>query len=306
MEIYQLRYFAAVAEMGNFTKAALRCNISQPSLSQQIINLEAELKQQLFHRLGRKISLTPAGQMLLERSRKILMEVDNAVKELGDEQKAQQRVAVGAIPTLAPYLMPKIIARCRMNYPNLEVSTYEDFLPYLVEAVVDGEIDLAFATLPVRDRRVSVETLFKEPLLLALSPEHHLAERKTITARDLVDEKFIMLGTSSSVSAQIRSFCGDNNFEPNVLHRCSQIKTLKLLVGLGLGIAILPAGTFSPEDEQTLIYRELSGRGVPVREVALIRHPGRYLNRGTEMFIATVRDTLARAPIPILPQVSES
>ncbi len=301
MEIYQLRYFATVAEMGSFTKAALKCNISQPSLSQQIINLETELNQKLFHRLGRKISLTPAGQMLLERSRRILMEVDNALKELGDDKTAKHRVTVGAIPTLAPYLMPKIIARCRMNYPNLLVSTYEDFIPYLVESVAEGEIDLALASLPVIDRRVIVEPLFKEPLLLVLSYEHRLADQKIITANDLIEESFIMLGTSSSVAAQIRSFCGDNHFEPHVVHGCSQIKTLKMLVGLNLGIAIMPAGTMSPEDELTLLYRELSGPGAPTREVALIRHPRRFVSRGTEQFMATVRDTLARAPIPMLP-----
>ncbi|MFI5336450.1 MAG: LysR family transcriptional regulator, partial [Opitutales bacterium] len=108
MEFYQLRYFAAVAETGNFTKAAARCNISQPSLSQQIINLEEELGKKLFHRLGRKISLTPAGQVLLERSRRILVEMDNTVKELSEDPNVGQRVAVGAIPTLAPYLLPKV------------------------------------------------------------------------------------------------------------------------------------------------------------------------------------------------------
>ncbi|MFI5337278.1 MAG: LysR family transcriptional regulator substrate-binding protein, partial [Opitutales bacterium] len=196
---------------------------------------------------------------------------------------------------------PKVIARCRMNYPKLEVSTYEDFYPLLVEAVAQGEIDLALTSLPIRDRRVSVETLFKEPLHLVLGHGHRLADQKDITVMDLQDEKFIMLGTASSVTAQIRQFCGDHNFEPRIEHRCSQIKTLKTLVGLSLGVAILPAGTFSPEDEQTLIYRALSGRSTPTREIALIRHPRRYASRGTEQFIATLRDALARAPIPLAP-----
>ena len=301
MEIYQLRYFAAVAEMGNFTKASKICNISQPSLSQQIINLESELNQKLFHRLGRKISLTPAGELLLERSRGILMEVDNTLKELSDDPKVGRRVTVGAIPTLAPYLLPKVIARCRMNFPQLEVSIYEDFQPALMESVAQGEIDIALTSLPIKDKRVTVESLFREPLLLAMGLGHPLADKAERTGEDLKEDGFIMLGTSSTVSAQIRRFCGDYNFEPRIVHRCSQTMTVKLLVGLGTGVAILPAGTYAPEDEQTLLYRALSGRSIPMREIGLVRHTRRYVSKGAEQFITTLREALARAPIPLTP-----
>jgi LysR family transcriptional regulator, hydrogen peroxide-inducible genes activator len=304
MEFHQLRYFIAVAETGNFTKASIRCNVSQPSLSQQIINLEEELGQKLFHRLGRKTTLTSAGEALLERARRVVTEMDNARKELSDDPEAGLRVSVGAIPTLAPYLLPKVIARCRMSHPKMEISTYEDFWPYLLESVVQGEIDLALAALPVLDKRVIAEPLFTEPLLLAVGLQHPLARKERITPHDIQNESFIMLGTSSSVAAQIRRFCGDNNIEPRVTHRCAQLKTVKLLVGLGLGISILPAGTFSPEDEQTLVYKTLAGRTSPTREIALIRHRHRYVSRGMSHFITSLRDALARAPIPILPPSS--
>ena len=108
MEIFQLRYFLAVAETGNFTKAGARCFVSQPSLSQQVLNLEEELGQKLFHRLGRKIALTPTGEMLVERARRILVEVDNTQSELKDDPTAAHKVMVGAIPTIGPYLLPKV------------------------------------------------------------------------------------------------------------------------------------------------------------------------------------------------------
>ncbi len=300
MEIYQLRYFLAVAETGNFTKAATRCFVSQPSLSQQIINLEVELGQKLFHRLGRTIAPTQAGQLLVEKTRRILVEVDNTLSELKDDPAAKHRVTIGAIPTIAPYLMPKVIARCRMSHPQLEVVTHEDFFPYLVDSVVQGELDLALVSLPIRDQRVVVEILFKEPLQLVVGFTHPLCQKEKITARDLRDETFIMLGTSSSVTAQIQRFCGDHNFEPKVGHKCSQVPTVKTLVALGLGVAILPASTHASGDEQMLVYKEISGVA-PTREIGLVSHPRRYQSRGSAQFIATLRATLARDPIPLRP-----
>jgi LysR family hydrogen peroxide-inducible transcriptional activator len=105
MDIYQLRYFVAVAESGNFTKAATRANISQPSLSQQILNLEAELNQPLFHRLGRRVTLTDAGHLLLARARRIIAETDDTIRELREDPGFGHRVSVGAIPTVAHFFL---------------------------------------------------------------------------------------------------------------------------------------------------------------------------------------------------------
>src|SRR5271154_6578149 len=120
MELSQLRYVAAVADAGNFTRAAVRLDIAQPSLSQQIIKLERELGHKLFHRLGRKAVLTEEGAVFVERARRILFEVEYATKELGDHPSLERRITVGAISTVAPYLLPAMIKRCRKRYPNLQ------------------------------------------------------------------------------------------------------------------------------------------------------------------------------------------
>src|SRR5579871_5670041 len=111
MEIVQLRYVLGVADAGNFTRAAERLDISQPSLSQQIINLEKELGHKLFHRLGRKAVPTEAGAAFLIRAKRILFEIEDAAKELSDSPSLGRRITVGAIPTLAPYLLPPLIER---------------------------------------------------------------------------------------------------------------------------------------------------------------------------------------------------
>ena len=289
MELHQLRYMVAVAETGNFTRASERSNISQPSLSQQILNLEKEVGHKLFHRLGRKAVLTEAGTTFLERARRILFEVENATKELKDSPSLDRRITVGAVPTVAPYLLAPLIAACRKTHPNLVVHLREDFRSDLARAVLEGELDLAVVTLPIKDPRLSIEPLLTEPLLLVVSRDHPLAWRSQVTASDLAEETFVTMGDSSTLAAQIRSFCGDHNFVPKIGYRCAQVATLKLFVAMGAGISILPQVAQLPEDWNSLNYLRLSG-SAPTREIAVIRHLQRYQSRGAEQFLTLLRE----------------
>jgi LysR family transcriptional regulator, hydrogen peroxide-inducible genes activator len=289
MELQQLRYFVTVAETGNFTRASERCHVSQPSLSQQIINLEKELQHKLFHRLGRKAILSEAGTVFLERARRILFEVDDSTRELQDSPALERKITVGAITTLAPYLMPQLIALCRTRLPHLQVNLREDFRPDLTKAVLDGELDLAIVSLPVKDPRISVETLFSETLMLVVGKPHPLASKPEVTIDDLVNQNFILLGTGSSLASQIQRFCGDHNFEPKIGYRCAQVATVKALTALGVGISILPQVALAAEDRSKLIVKSLSGR-TATREIGIIRHMQRYQSLGAEQFIALVRE----------------
>ena len=289
MELHQLRYLVAVAETGNFTRAAERSHITQPSLSQQILNLEKEVGHKLFHRLGRKAVLTEAGTTFLERARRILFEVENAAKELQDHPSLDRRITVGAVPTVAPYLVAPLIERCRETHPNLLVHMREDFRSDLSRAIVEGELDLAVVTLPVKDHRLSIEPLMTEPLLLVVGKGHPLTGRSEITANDLADETFVTMGDSSTLAAQIRSFCGDHNFAPKIGYRCAQVSTLKMFVAMGAGISILPQVAQLPSDRETLTYLRLTG-SAPTRELAVIRHLQRYQSRGAEQFLTLLRE----------------
>jgi DNA-binding transcriptional LysR family regulator len=292
MELHQLRYFLAVADAGNFTRAAARSNLSQPSLSQQIINLERELGHKLFHRLGRKVVLTEAGKVFMDRARSIVLDVEDASKALRDSPTLERRIKVGTVQTLAPYLLPPLLERCRESHPNLLVNTHEDFRPDLVNGVVDGDLDLAIVPQPVKDPRISVEPLFTEPLLLVVGKNHPLAGKTIITAADLAEENFVLLAHSSSLAMEIERFCGDHDFVPRLGHRCSQVATVKALVALASGISILPRIAFKPDDKKTLVYRELGGRA-PTREVVVIRHLQRYQTMGAEQFLKILRTFVA-------------
>jgi LysR family hydrogen peroxide-inducible transcriptional activator len=288
MELGQLRSMVAVVDTGNFTRAAERLGITQPSLSQQIINLEKELGHKLFHRLGRRAVVTEAGAVFIERARRILFETESAAKELSDHPSLERRITIGSIPTVAPYLIPGLITRCRALHPNLQIDVREDFSPYLMRAVVEGELDLAIAALPLKDPRISIEPLLVEPLLLVVGKGHPLATQAKVNVADLAKERFVMLGSSSSLAAQVKAFCGDHHFEPRIGFRCAQVATVKAIVGIGAGVSILPRVAQSAEDERTLKYVPLQG-AAPTRELAVFRHVQRYQSRGAEQFLAVLR-----------------
>lgn len=288
MELHQVRYFVAVAETENFTKAATRMHVAQPSLSQQIMKLEQEVGHKLFHRLGRKAVLTEAGAAFLERARRILFEVENATKELSDHPSLGRRITVGAVQTVMPYLISPLIAELRDSHPNLLINAQEDFRGNLLRGVVEGDLDLAIVPLPVKDHRISVEPLLIEPLLLVVGKSHPIASRSEISINDLAEENFVSLGDSSALASQIRSFFGDQKFEPRFGFRCAQVATLKQFVSSGLGISLLPQLARLPDDRDTLTYLRLTG-SEPTRELVIIRHLQRYQSRGAEQFLSLLR-----------------
>jgi LysR family hydrogen peroxide-inducible transcriptional activator len=301
MELYQLRYFLAVAETGNFTKAAGRSFISQPSLSQQILNLEEEFGQKLFHRLGRKAVLTEAGKTLLEGARRIFSDVDQTLQDLKENTGLGPKVTVGAIPTVAPFFFPAIMAHCRSSEILMDIHTQEDFRRPLAEAVLDGSLDWALISLPFNEPRLHIEKLYSEPLWVAMSATHPLAKAERLTFESLRDENFILLGEASTLTLQIQRFCGDHDFEPHISHRCGQLATAKSLTAMGLGITVLPKSARSATDPEGLVFRKFTGPELPSRDIALVRHRRRHLGAGALLFAE-----VARAVVGPLPAVSSA
>jgi len=296
MELYQLRYFLAVAETGNFTKAAQRSFISQPSLSQQILNLEEEFGQQLFHRLGRKAVLTEAGKTLMEGARRILSDVDQTLQDLKEGTDQGPKVIVGAIPTVAPFFFPAVLAYCRASEIQLNIQTQEDFRRPLAEAVLDGHLDWALISLPFNEPRLHIEKLYSEPLWVAMSANHRLAQTEKLTFESLRDENFILLGEASTLTLQIQRFCGDHDFEPHISHRCGQLSTAKSLTAMGLGVTVLPKSARSATDPEGLIFRKFSDPVQPSRDIALVRHRRRHLGKGALLFAEVARAVVGPAP----------
>jgi LysR family transcriptional regulator, hydrogen peroxide-inducible genes activator len=289
MELHQLRYFVAVAQTGNFSRAAEQCFVSQPSLSQQVRKLETGLGQNLFNRLGRRAVLTDAGRLLLERALAILSAVDDTKHRLKDFDHLQGgRLVVGAIPTIAPYVLPGALRGFLKRHPHVEVTVHEDLTQHVVQATAAGELDLALVALPITDERLTVEPLFSEPLLLALPPRHRLTRQRKITMEDVRPERFILLNEMHCLGGQVLSFCRDQACQ-RIACWSSQLATVQTLIAMGQGVSLLPAMAQQAEGSLRLTYRKLSDE-CPVRTVAAIWHRQRYHSLAAERFLVGLRE----------------
>ena len=150
MELHQLRYFVTVAELESFTRAAEKCLVAQPSLSQQIIKLERELRQSLFQRLGRTVRLTDAGRTLYTQAIAVLAGVDDIrQRATAAGEPGQGTVNVGAIPTIAPYLLPPLLKSFAKLYPLANIAMQENFTEFTIRGCLQGELDVGIIASPV-------------------------------------------------------------------------------------------------------------------------------------------------------------
>src|SRR5437773_4953197 len=186
MEIHQLRYFVAVADEGSFSRAAAKVRVAQPSLSQQIRKLEAEIGQPLFDRLPRSVVLTEAGRCLLEYARQILASIGDA-RRCVDELKGEVAgdVAVGAIPTVAPYVLPELVVTFQNHYPDVTLPIVDDVTEGIARRIELGELDVALASTCQKSPTLRVEHLGSEPLLALLPEGHPLAKESAVRFDDL-------------------------------------------------------------------------------------------------------------------------
>jgi LysR family transcriptional regulator, hydrogen peroxide-inducible genes activator len=288
MELHQLRYFVAVAQLENFTRAAQKCFVAQPSLSQQIIKLEREFGGPLFDRTGRKVRLTDRGRTLFDRAIEILAAVDGAKRAMTEEGDSG-KIAVGVIPTVAPYLLPPLLKRFLQDSPKTEVTVQENLTEYTIQACLEGEVDVGVLALPVADEQLAVESLLTEELLLAMAIGHPLAARRHVTMQDVSLERFILLSETHCLGQQVLSFCKEQSCQPAISCRSAQLLTVQELVALGHGVSLIPQMAVRADRSQHTKYRSLTGEK-PQRTIAMIWRKNRYHSPAVERFIATLRD----------------
>lgn len=241
MEIHQLRYFCAVAESGSFTRAAEREQVAQPSLSQQIIKLEEELGVRLFDRLGRTVKLTDLGQIFLPRARAILNELRAAKEEVTDKQcSAAGPVAVGVIPTIAPYFLPSRISTFCRKYPQASITVFEDVTARLLDRLRGGVIDLAILALPMRGHDLECFPLRTERVFAILPKTHRLARKPSVALKDLRDDPFLLLRDDHCFRETAMDACKRARLHPRVVFESGQFSSILAMVGAGLGISIVP------------------------------------------------------------------
>ncbi|MCK5390942.1 MAG: LysR family transcriptional regulator [Deltaproteobacteria bacterium] len=290
MELHQLRYFVAVAETGGFSKAAKRCYVAQPSLSQQIIKLEHELGQELFERLSRKIILTDAGNALLPRAKLILKEAGDIKSAiLDDVDSGAGTLSVGFIPTIAPYLLPGSLDKYGKRFPISRIKIIENLTERLIKDIINLDIDIAIMSLPIDDPLIQTKTLFDDPLVLALSPGHPLLKTKNIKIDDLKSIPFIALDEEHCLGEQVKSFCYEKQINPEIICRTWNLSTIQHCVSFGNGISLVPKMLVMTDASKSCEYRGIKGQS-PMRTVVAAWHKDRKLSKLALEFISIVKE----------------
>ncbi|HAX68129.1 MAG TPA: hypothetical protein DCY14_00850 [Anaerolineae bacterium] len=289
MEIHQLTYFVAVAETGSFSRAAERCNIAQPSLSQQIQKLEQELGEPLFDRLPRKVVLTDAGRTLLPRAVSILSDLQDIKHTLNQNADAGHGLLnVGFIPTIAPFVLPRVIQRFSQEFPNARLTVQEDLTETIVRNLLDGKLDVGITSMPIHHRLIRTQELLTEPLLVASAKENDFITRTSIHVKELDDFPFIALSEMHCLGEQVQSFCHRQNLELKIVCDTSQLTTVKNCVEIGLGVSLVPRALALSDKSQQVNYRPLNG-AVPQRKIAAATHAERTLSFLAKKFIEIVK-----------------
>lgn len=255
MDIRQLKYFIAVAEELNFTRAAERVGIAQPPLSQQIIGLEHELRAELFHRSKRKVELTEAGHVLLPHAQRIL----NATREAAEAVQSAMAGKRGSIRLGALYssmfvFLPAVMRRFHKDYPSVMVQVEEMTITQQLAALNEGTIDIGLIRGDTEIEGLSSQILFEEEFILAVPTGHPLAKHGTIRLAQLADYPFLDMSprTNQNYYDLVHGILATARVQPNVVQRASDMHTLLCLVGSGLGLALVPS----------------SMRGSPIKHVA--------------------------------------
>jgi DNA-binding transcriptional LysR family regulator len=269
MELRHLRYFLAVAEAANFTKAAETLGIGQPPLSQQVKALESELGVELFRRTARGAELTVAGRVFADEARRVLDDAERAARAAQRAARGETgHLRVGFTGTAAfNENVSGLIRRFREAYPDAELALQEATSGVLLDGLEAGHLDVAI----VRPERRVAEVVQQqpwhdEPMLVALPVSHPLASRKRVALSELADEPFIQVprAAGGTLFDDIISACAVAGFEPHLAQAAPQMASAVTLVAAGLGISLVPKA-ITQVRVAGVVYRPLVARGLRAR-----------------------------------------
>ncbi|MFT4672510.1 MAG: LysR family hydrogen peroxide-inducible transcriptional activator [Pseudohongiellaceae bacterium] len=305
LSLRQLRYFAAVAEYGSFRQAAFKLNITQPTLSNQISVLEELLGLQLFERSRSGTSTTVEGRELLISARRVIEEAQGfstQASSLAGGGIGTYRL--GVTPTLGPYLLPHILSPIHSRYKDLKLYVREEAPSDLESGLINSQFDFILSTLPIMSKELVVMPLFREPLKLAITKDHRLAEKVRINRMDLFGEQVLTISEHHLFHRQISELCEKVGASVRRDYEGTSLDTLRQMVVMGMGMAFLPALYVRSEIRQESELRIADVEGVNVvRNHALVwrnTSPARNFYRQLALEIREiVSETLSDVVIPI-------
>ncbi|MBK8092868.1 MAG: LysR family transcriptional regulator [Verrucomicrobiaceae bacterium] len=274
MELYQLHYFIEIARQRSFTRAAERLRMAQPALSQQMKNLEAELRTALLVRGRKETHLTAAGQAFLPKAEKLLQDAEDAKRAVSDLLELRGgRLTMAAIPSVSACLLPEVIRAFRRLHPDVRLQVMEESSERVAELVEAGRADIGFLQLPASKSIFEHRRIITEPFVLLAPVGHTAAKQDEVALRSLAGEFFVFYkGRARDTALEA---CRKAGFEPRIACESGELETVRALVAAGLGLAIIPklAASNLPK----------SLRAVPLREPRMQREIAAVWRKGSEL-----------------------
>ena len=295
MDIRSLEVFLSVAKHLNYTRAGEELNLSQPSVSIRIKQLENELGMKLFEQLGKKVALTDAGLLLVPHARRVIAAIENSKQALEELQGLERgSLRIGASTTPGMYLIPQIIARFKERYPKIEVHLGIKDTKQVEEGVIRNEFDFGFVGGHLVGDEVDARPWLIDQLVLIVAPTHPLAKKKSTKAQDLRKAKFILRELGSATRAAIASHLEKVTLAVQPVMEMENPESVKKAVQSGLGIAFI--SKFAVEAElkaKSLIA--VSVRGLDIRrELKIVYRKDKHLGRAAQTFISMAQITSSK------------
>ncbi|BBH19671.1 putative HTH-type transcriptional regulator YcgK [Paenibacillus baekrokdamisoli] len=295
MEFRQLQYVIQIAKEKNFSRAAEKLHIAQPSLSQQLSKLEKEIGVLLFRRTTNSVELTHAGSVFVAKAQGILDNIEQLKQELDDLAHMRKgKLVVGSLPITGSHVLPLVLPVFGKLYPEIEVVLVEDSSSRLEQLTASGQTDLSLLSLPLEDPSLEWVPIIDEEICLAVPPEHPLVKtNEPVRIADLASEPFIVLKKGQGFRQIAIELCSSAGFEPRIVFESSNIETVQSLVAAGMGIAFVPKMmTRAKWSEFIPIYLPFAAP-VPSRTLVIASRKGRYLSKAAEAFIETMKNTVS-------------
>lgn len=292
MELRQLRYLAALEQERNFTRAAAREHVAQPSLSQQIRRLEDELGVALVERTTRSVKLTDAGAALARRAVRALAEVAAAEAEIAGIRGVETgHLSVGAMHTMGPVDVTLVLALFHERHPGIGLTVREQASDELAEMLRTDQLDLAFLSVTERieSHGLRLVQLVTEELVVIVPPGHRLAGRAGISIAELRDEGFVSFREGARLRELLMSAAGEAGFEPRIMVESNELRRIRRLVARGMGVALLPAS--EGRDPRVEIVQLKLERPALTRDITLAWRADRRLAPAARAFIAMALET---------------
>jgi LysR family hydrogen peroxide-inducible transcriptional activator len=270
MKLSALRYLVAFADEGSFSRAAERCQVSQPTLSVALQNLEAELGVALIERAKGHIALTELGHQVTAQARRALDEARRVqlVAQMGKDP-LQGEFKLGVIHTIGPYLLPDLIPAIRRIAPQMTLYIEESMTALLADYLKYGTVDAAIIALPFDVPGIETRALYDEPFRVVVPRGHAWAKRKSITAEEVRGDDVLVLKAGNCFREQVLDACPDISHAEGSLRQGHSIETIRCMVASGYGISVLPAGAMGAPYRADLVHSIPFAAPEPARRVAI-------------------------------------